>query len=119
MRAWMSGSVAGTGTFRCTDCDFAVSLEAAEELPVCPKCGGREFVRSSLFTTAQTAMVELQSFHAEDHGWIDELRDGIDEPGQYLGYVSGDGEVVAFALRREWTRVGRSLAADIRFDDPT
>jgi pSer/pThr/pTyr-binding forkhead associated (FHA) protein len=26
---------------------------------------------------------------------------------------------MAFALRREWTRIGRSLAADIRFDDPT
>jgi pSer/pThr/pTyr-binding forkhead associated (FHA) protein len=27
--------------------------------------------------------------------------------------------VVAFSLQREWTRIGRSLAADIRFDDPT
>ncbi len=27
--------------------------------------------------------------------------------------------VVAFSLEREWTRIGRSLAADIRFDDPT
>jgi pSer/pThr/pTyr-binding forkhead associated (FHA) protein len=26
---------------------------------------------------------------------------------------------MAFALQREWTRIGRSLAADIRFDDPT
>src|SRR5260370_28962143 len=26
---------------------------------------------------------------------------------------------MAFGLNREWTRVGRSLAADIRFDDPT
>ena len=26
---------------------------------------------------------------------------------------------MAFALHREWTRIGRSLAADIRFDDPT
>ena len=23
------------------------------------------------------------------------------------------------ALTREWTRIGRSLAADVRFDDPT
>ena len=27
--------------------------------------------------------------------------------------------MVAYALQREWTRIGRSLAADIRFDDPT
>ncbi len=26
---------------------------------------------------------------------------------------------MAFTLEREWTRIGRSLAADIRFDDPT
>ena len=26
---------------------------------------------------------------------------------------------MAYALQREWTRIGRSLAADIRFDDPT
>ncbi len=28
-------------------------------------------------------------------------------------------ELVTYALQREWTRIGRSLAADIRFDDPT
>ena len=43
---------------------------------------------------------------------------GLDEPGQYVAYRS-EGDVVAYALEREWTRIGRSLAADIRFDDPT
>ena len=55
MKAWMSGNVAGTGTFRCTECDFPVSLDAADELPSCPNCGGTEFVRASLFTTSQQA----------------------------------------------------------------
>jgi DNA-directed RNA polymerase subunit RPC12/RpoP len=118
MKAWLSGNVAGTGTFRCSECDYAVSLDAADELPVCPNCGGREFVRASLFTTAQATMVELPSA-GEDHTWIEELRDNMDEPGQYLAYRGGDRGVVSFALRREWTRIGRSLAADIRFDDPT
>ncbi len=118
MKAWMSGNVAGTGTFRCVDCDNIVSLDAADELPLCPHCGGHEFVRASLFTTAQTTMVELPSA-VEDQAWIDDLRDNVDEPGQYLAYRAGEGDVVAFALRREWTRIGRSLAADIRFDDPT
>ena len=27
--------------------------------------------------------------------------------------------IAIVALTREWTRIGRSLAADIRFDDPT
>lgn len=118
MKAWMSGSLAGTGTFRCTACDYPVSLDAADELPVCSNCGGREFVRASLFTSAQTTMVEPPST-GEDDSWLGDLRDGLDEPGQYLAYRARDDDVVAFALRREWTRIGRSLAADIRFDDPT
>jgi hypothetical protein len=119
MKAWTSGNVAGTGTFRCTDCDYSVSLDAVDELPTCPNCGGTEFVRASLFTTAHAAVVEMPPAVAEDHSWIDELRDGLAEPGQYLAYRTDTDDVTAFALQREWTRIGRSLAADIRFDDPT
>jgi FHA domain-containing protein/zinc ribbon family protein len=118
MRAWMSGNVAGTGTFRCTECDFPVSLEAADELPICSNCGGTEFIRASLFTTAQAALIDLPS-DAEDHDWIEELRDTLQEPGQYLGYRGSKSSPMAFELKREWTRIGRSLAADIRFDDAT
>jgi FHA domain/Zinc-ribbon containing domain len=119
MKAWMSGNVAGTGTFRCTVCEYPVSLDAVDELPTCPNCGGTEFVRASLFTTTQAAVVDLPG-EVEDQTWLDELRDGLDEPGQYLAYRNGtDEDVVAFGLKREWTRIGRSLAADIRFDDPT
>jgi DNA-directed RNA polymerase subunit RPC12/RpoP len=114
----MSGNVAGTGTFRCTECDYPVSLEAVDELPTCPNCGGREFVRASLFTTAQSTVLEF-SPEVEDQAWLDELRDRLEEPGQYVAYRTSDGEVRTFPLQREWTRIGRSLAADIRFDDPT
>jgi FHA domain/Zinc-ribbon containing domain len=119
MKAWMSGNVAGTGTFRCTECDFPLSLDAADELPACPSCGGTEFVRASLFTTSQQAIIELTpEVEVEDRDWLAELRTGLDEPGQYVAYHS-DADIVAYALTREWTRIGRSLAADIRFDDPT
>jgi len=118
MKAWTTGNVAGTGTFRCTDCDYPVSLEAVDELPTCPNCGGKEFVRASLFTTAQNSLVDV-SPEVEDRAWLEELRSSLDEPGQYLAYRAGDDEVVVFALQREWTRIGRSLAADVRFDDPT
>src|SRR5690349_23276225 len=117
MKAWMSGNVAGTGTFRCTECDFPLSLDAADELPTCPNCGGTEFVRASLFTTSQNAVLEPPP-EVDDHAWLTELRFGLDLPGQYIAYRSAD-DIVAFALEREWTRIGRSLAADIRFDDPT
>jgi hypothetical protein len=114
----MSGNVAGTGTFRCTDCDYALSLDAVDELPPCPSCGGDSFVRASLFTTAQTTVVDFAP-EVQDQAWLDEVREGLTDPGQYLAYRSDDGEMTAFALQREWTRIGRSLAADIRFDDPT
>jgi predicted RNA-binding Zn-ribbon protein involved in translation (DUF1610 family) len=117
MKAWMSGNVAGTGTFRCTDCDYPVSLDAVDELPTCPNCGGTEFVRASLFTTAQTSVVEMAT-DVDDHSWLEDLRESLAEPGQYLCYRTDD-NVVAVPLQREWTRIGRSLAADIRFDDPT
>jgi predicted RNA-binding Zn-ribbon protein involved in translation (DUF1610 family) len=118
MKAWMSGNVAGTGTFRCTDCDYPVSLDAVDELPTCPNCGGTEFVRASLFTTAQTTVLEVAA-DDDDQGWLDELRDGLHEPGQYLAYRAEGEDAITYALQREWTRIGRSLAADIRFDDPT
>jgi DNA-directed RNA polymerase subunit RPC12/RpoP len=119
MKAWMSGSVAGTGTFRCVECDFPISLDSADELPTCPSCGGREFVRSSLFTTAAHQVVDLGGESEEsDRSWIDEARAQLSAPGQYVLYRNGEERVVV-ALTREWTRIGRSLAADIRFDDPT
>ena len=118
MKSWMSGNVAGTGTFRCTECDYVLSLDAVDELPTCPNCGGKEFVRASLFTTTQTTIVELPS-ESEDRVWLEELRRTLDQPGQYLAYRSPGGEVRSFPLEREWTRIGRSLAADVRFDDPT
>jgi DNA-directed RNA polymerase subunit RPC12/RpoP len=121
MKAWTTGNVAGTGTFRCTDCDYPVSLEAVDELPTCPNCGGKEFVRASLFTTAQSTVVDMTP-EDEDRGWLEDARGRLDEPGQYLAYRAGgddDDDVEVFPLQREWTRIGRSLAADIRFDDPT
>src|SRR5579862_651612 len=107
MKAWTSGNVAGTGTFRCTDCDYPVSLDAVDELPTCPNCGGTEFVRASLFTTAQSTIVEMPS-QSEDQGWLEELRESFSEPGQYLAYRTEGEDAIAFALTREWTRIGRS-----------
>ena len=74
MRAWTTGNVAGTGTFRCTDCDYPVSLEAVDELPTCPNCGGKEFVRASLFTTAQTSVVETVNGSTARILWTASLR---------------------------------------------
>jgi pSer/pThr/pTyr-binding forkhead associated (FHA) protein len=50
--------------------------------------------------------------------WVEEARGGVDGPGRFLAYEE-DGRERVVALSREWTRIGRSLAADVRFDDAT
>jgi pSer/pThr/pTyr-binding forkhead associated (FHA) protein len=50
--------------------------------------------------------------------WVAEARDALGGPGRHLAYED-DGRRVVVNLEREWTRIGRSLAADVRFDDST
>ncbi len=54
----------------------------------------------------------------EAPAWVAEARDGLTVPGKYLAFEDGDRRQVV-PVQREWTRIGRSLAADIRFDDAT
>ena len=119
MQSHTTGTLAGTGTFRCLACDYVLSLAAADTLPSCPSCGGEEYARASLFTAQQPhAMTVPETMEQDDSAWLEDVRGEIEDAGQYLVYDDG-GEPVVHALDREWTRVGRSLAADIRFDDPT
>lgn len=50
--------------------------------------------------------------------WVGEARDALATPGKYLAYEDAGRQQVV-AVQREWTRIGRSLAADVRFDDAT
>ena len=50
--------------------------------------------------------------------WVDQRRAAGLEPGRYLLYEDS-GKQVVHALTRETTRIGRSLSADLRFDDAT
>jgi len=54
----------------------------------------------------------------EPPAWLQETRAGLSGPGRYLAFEQ-DGRIVVCPVSREWTRIGRSLAADIRFDDAT
>jgi len=49
--------------------------------------------------------------------WLEEARSEL-EPGRYLVLRDG-GKVEVFPLDEGWTRIGRSVTADIRLDDPT
>ena len=50
--------------------------------------------------------------------WLQDARLGLTQPGKYLAYEESGRQIVT-PLNQEWTRIGRSLAADIRFDDAT
>jgi FHA domain len=54
----------------------------------------------------------------ERPAWVDDARAGLSVPGKYLAYEES-GRHIVLALSREWTRIGRSMAADLRFDDAT
>ena len=119
MEPFHSGTLAGIGSFQCKTCDYVVSLAAEDTLPKCPGCGGEEFVRASLFSAPGFAGEAPRDAEDDRPDWLSQARaDLLSEPGQYLAHDSGD-RVVIVALTREWTRIGRSLAADVRFDDPT
>ncbi len=50
--------------------------------------------------------------------WVEEARASVTGPGRYIAYEDS-GRRVVVPLSREWTRIGRSLSADVRFDDAT
>jgi pSer/pThr/pTyr-binding forkhead associated (FHA) protein len=102
-----------------------LTLDGSDTLSDCPGCGGRDFVRASLFSAEPTVGGEgeagsalLEPASAEWDSHLARAREAIEQPGEYLCYEEG-GEVRTVALTREWTRIGRSLVADVRFDDPT
>jgi DNA-directed RNA polymerase subunit RPC12/RpoP len=130
MESLTSGTFVGTGSFRCVRCDYTLTLDGSDMLPSCPECGGRKFTRASLFSTERIVPGTGEPVAGGGEGTLlappapdrevrlARARERIEQPGEYLCFEEG-GEVRTFPLTREWTRVGRSLAADVRFDDPT
>jgi pSer/pThr/pTyr-binding forkhead associated (FHA) protein len=96
-----------------------VTLAASDELPACPGCSGSNFVRASLFSGGRFQRRSGEAPSAEERAaLVAAARAEVSAPGEYLAYEDA-GRVRVAGLAKEWTRVGRSLAADIRFDDPT
>jgi predicted nucleic acid-binding Zn-ribbon protein len=119
MESHTSGTMAGTGSFRCQRCGYVLTLTSLDALRDCPDCGSHDFVRASLFNAAPTSTEPSTQLQAqESREWVTRAKEELREPGEYVLYEDGD-ETKVVALIREWTRIGRSLAADVRFDDPT
>jgi DNA-directed RNA polymerase subunit RPC12/RpoP len=119
-----AGAVPGSGSFVCLDCGSALALEALDEVPACPRCGGERFRRASMFEL--TPPVEQQTTAeftipapAGEPAWLDEAREEASKqgPGHYLAYREDGLRLVA--LDEGWTRIGRSVTAGLQLDDPT
>jgi pSer/pThr/pTyr-binding forkhead associated (FHA) protein len=96
-----------------------LTLTSLDALRDCPDCGGRDFVRASLFDAGPPVTEERSGVEPNERGeWIAQVREDLTTAGEYLLYDDGE-STKTVALTREWTRIGRSLAADVRFDDPT
>ena len=128
MESLTSGTFVGAGSFRCRPCGYVLTLEGSDVLTDCPRCGAQEYLRASMFEVEQpteeveegeltsAALMEPASVDMEEQ--IARARELIELPGDYLIYEE-NGEMHTVALTREWMRIGRSMAADLRFDDPT
>jgi hypothetical protein len=112
-----AGTLAGAGCFRCQECGFAVALHERDEIPTCPHCGASAFKRSSIFGELSLREPTAAALPAVPE-WLGEARDALATNGDYVAYDE-DGRLRVLRLEDGWTRVGRSLSADVRFDDPT
>jgi len=115
LEAFNAGTLAGAGSFHCDSCGFAVALQELDELPACPECGGNRFRRASLF---ESSTVEQRQIVADEPDWLEAAREALVAQGDYLAFETDD-RVHVRPLQDGWTRVGRSLSAHLRFDDPT
>jgi DNA-directed RNA polymerase subunit RPC12/RpoP len=127
MDSLTSGTFVGAGSFRCSRCGYVQTLVGSDTLSDCPGCSGRSFVRASLFSAERMSTdrwleqpgATLAKPPNADHGrLLADARHRIEQPGEYLCFEE-NGDLQTVALTREWTRIGRSLAADVRLDDPT
>lgn len=110
-------TLAQPGSLTCVGCGYAIALAAADELPQCPNCNGERFRRTSIFASSK---LDSGAVGPADEApeWLAEARAEIDQSGSYLAFEDEDGCSV-IRLEIGWTRIGRSAAADVLFDDPT
>jgi len=111
-----TGALSETGPFRCEQCGALVTLPEPGARRRCDSCGADTLAALELPPegTEQNVVASLRAVPP----WLADPAALLVEPGEYLCYQDGD-EIVVVPLTREWTRIGRSLAADVRFDDPT
>ena len=109
MESLTSGTMAGNGSFRCQQCGYVLTLAAADKLVDCPGCGGRDFVRASLFSTSRFNRRAAPADPETRADWVAATREQLD------GARFNERFVRAFSLKGFDRRVG--LYRVRRFDE--
>ena len=117
MDSLVSGTMAGAGSFRCESCGYVVTQAAHASLEPCPSCGARQFARASLFAAGRFSRPKAAG-EDEREAILSSARSELTESGPHIVFHdSGVRRLVA--LSDGTARIGRSLTAEIRFDDQT
>ncbi len=116
------GAIPGSGTYFCATCGSQLSLRERDRLPECPRCGGTDFQRDSIFESmqdhGQTAELAMPNT-ASPPDWLPMACAMLPRPGRYVAWRDDGDEIQIQPIEQGWTRIGRSAAADIRLDDPS
>lgn len=118
-----TGAFPGSGTYFCLRCGSHLSIRERDRLPACPRCGGAEFRLDSIFESMQEHGENTAEFEAPVEpgppAWLAELRAELRPGSRHLAFRPIGGEVIDHEIVRGWTRIGRSVSADLRLDDPS
>jgi predicted RNA-binding Zn-ribbon protein involved in translation (DUF1610 family) len=118
-----AGTFPGPGTYFCVECGTQLAINEDDRLPECPGCGSSRYRLDSIFEQMQEHGATTAEFEApaenEPTTWLEELRAGLDAGSRHLVCRDGDGEVVDFEIADGWTRIGRSITADVQLDHPS
>jgi pSer/pThr/pTyr-binding forkhead associated (FHA) protein len=114
-----TGKIAGNGSFICIECGFQVALAALDNVPECPMCGGARFRRASMFEQPTISAPTPVDNDPHEPRWLQRLRADTEGEDQFLAFEDDGGRVTTIPVPEGWTRIGRSITADIRLDDPT
>jgi hypothetical protein len=121
--SYATGTFPGAGTYFCLDCGSQLALHEDDSLPECPRCGASIFRLDSIFESMQehdgTTVEYKPPAEPAAASWLREARAGIPAGSRHLVCRGEDGEIVDFPIEPGWTRIGRSVTADIRLDDPS
>jgi FHA domain/Zinc-ribbon containing domain len=121
--SYATGAFPGPGTYFCLECGSQLALHEDDQLPDCPRCGESSFRLDSIFESMQEHGETTAEFEASAEAgpmvWLADIQAELAPGSRHLVCRNDDGEVLDFEIESGWTRIGRSVTADIRLDDPS